>query len=246
MQLLLDIGNTRIKWGALDGGALAATGELRGESPFEALARELETPAAIWVASVRDDAFEAGLAAAIKACWPETPVHWPRTRAEGYGVACAYPEPETMGVDRWLALLAARRITGEPVCVVDAGSAVTLDALDPLGRHLGGLILPGLGMARRLMHERTARVRVAEDYRPRWWTDNTSDALNSGTHWAVVCLLERFRAETEQRLAARCGLVLTGGDAPAIMASLAEPGRHEPHLVLKGLAVMAEDKGASD
>ncbi len=145
-----------------------------------------------------------------------------------------------MGVDRWLALLAAREITREPVCVVDAGSAVTLDALDELGRHLGGLILPGMAMARRMIHERTARVRVDEAFTPAWWADNTSDALNNGTHWAIVSLIERFVAESGRRLAADCRLLLTGGDAPAIMDSLSLHGQYEPHLVLQGLGLVAE------
>lgn len=239
MYLLFDVGNTRIKWGALEDGELSETGELRGDHAFGALADGLATPAAIWVASVRDDAFEAGLGESLHAHWPDVPVHWPRTEAEAYGVTCAYPEPTGMGVDRWLALLAARVVTSEPVCVVDAGSAVTLDAMDPIGRHLGGLILPGLAMARRLMHERTARVQVDESFSPTWWTDNTSDAVNSGSYWAIVSLVERFHERTEERLNADSEMIITGGDAPAILESLSVRARHEPHLVLKGLALVA-------
>lgn len=242
MQLLLDAGNTRIKWGALDEGVLQATGELRGPEAFRSLASDLAGPEAIWVASVRDDAFNSALEDTLQQQWPGADVHWPVTTAQAHGVQCAYPEPATMGVDRWLALLGARQMTQDPVCVVDAGSAVTLDALDPLGRHLGGLILPGMAMARSMMHERTARVRTNDGFQPRWWTDNTSDAVNCGAYWAIVCLVERFRSQTEERLAAECELVLTGGDAAAIMESLARPASHDPHLVLKGLALMAEDR----
>lgn len=242
MELLLDAGNSRIKWAVRDDDGLSRTGELRGESAFGDLAARLATPAAIRVASVRDDAFNSALGQTLESHWPGVPSHWPRTRAKQHGVRCAYPEPENMGVDRWLALLAARGIARGPLCVVDAGSAVTLDALDPLGRHLGGLILPGMAMARSLMHERTARVRVRDDFRPGWWTDNTSDAVNSGSYWAIVSLVERFRARTEERLAAPCELILTGGDAPAIMEALADRGRYEPHLVLQGLAMTAEDE----
>lgn len=240
MKILLDAGNTRIKWAVLKAGRLAETGELLGETPFESLARRLEPPEAVWLASVRDDAFNAGLSDSLAAAWPGIPVHAVQTQAEFCGVICAYRNPSRMGVDRWLALLAAREITREPVCVVDAGSAVTLDALDELGRHLGGLILPGMAMARRMIQERTARVRVDESFTPAWWADNTSDALNNGTHWAIVSLIERFAAETGRRLAADCRLLLTGGDAPAIMDSLSLHGQYEPHLVLQGLSLVAE------
>lgn len=241
MQLLIDAGNTRIKWAALEGGGFLQAGELQGDQPFGRLASELPAPAEVWVASVRDDAFSAALAESLRQYWPGAAQHWPVTRAEAFGVTCAYPEPETMGVDRWLALLAAHDLTPGPVCVVDAGSAVTLDALDPLGRHLGGLILPGMAMAREMMHQRTARVRVAGEFQRSWWTDNTSDALNNGSYWGIVSLVDRFREETVKRLGADCDLVLTGGDAPAIMESLQRPGRHEPQLVLKGLALIAGD-----
>lgn len=240
MKILLDAGNTRIKWAVLADGRLADTGELRGDAPFETLADGLDAPEAVWLASVRDDAFNAGLADSVADAWPGAPVHAARTRAEAHGVICAYPEPKQMGVDRWLALLAARAHTRDPVCVVDAGSAVTLDAMDELGRHLGGLILPGMAMARQMMHERTARVRVAESFRHAFWADNTSDALNNGTHWAIVSLIDRFLKETDSRLAAECRLLLTGGDAPAIMDSLNGRGHHDPHLVLRGLALVAE------
>lgn len=240
MKILLDAGNTRIKWAALDAGRLADTGELMGETPFETLVGELGVPEAVWLASVRDDAFNAGLTDSIAAAWPEVPAHAARTREQAHGVTCAYPEPAQMGVDRWLALLAARQITRGPACVVDAGSAVTLDAMDELGRHLGGLILPGMGMARSMIHERTDRVRVSESFSRSWWADNTSDALNNGAYWAIVSLIRRFLQETEQRLAGDCTLLLTGGDAPAIMESLSGRGHLEPHLVLQGLALVAE------
>lgn len=240
MKILLDAGNTRIKWAVLDDGRLAETGELKGDAPFKELAVGHDAPEAVWLASVRDDAFNAGLADSAESAWPEVPIHVARTRSEAHGVVCAYPEPAQMGVDRWLALLAARDMSRDPVCVVDAGSAVTLDALDELGRHLGGLIVPGMAMARQMMHERTARVRVEDSFRPAWWADNTSDALNCGTHLAIVSVIGRFVQATERRLAAACRLLLTGGDAPAIMASLDGRGRHEPDLVLKGLALVAE------
>lgn len=240
MKILLDAGNTRIKWAALEEGRLAETGELKGDEPFSGLAQSHAAPEAVWLASVRDDAFNESLRESAANAWPGVPFHAAQTGGEAHGVTCAYPEPHQMGVDRWLALLAARDMTPDPVCVVDAGSAVTLDAMDELGRHLGGLILPGMAMARQMIHERTARVRVAESFQPSWWADNTSDALNNGMHWAIVSLVARFRQETEQRLAVHCPLILTGGDAPAIMAYLDGREQHEPDLVLKGLALVAE------
>lgn len=240
MKLLLDAGNTRIKWAALDEGRLADTGELRGDAPFGELAAAVGEPEAIWLASVRDDAFNAGLTDSVAAAWPGVPLHAAATRAREHGVTCAYEDPGQMGVDRWLALLAARQITAEPVCVVDAGSAVTLDAMDELGRHLGGLIMPGMAMARQMIHDRTARVRVAESFRHSWWADNTSDALNNGAYWAIVSLVQRFLRETDRRLGTECHLLLTGGDAAAIMEAIDGRAWHEPQLVLQGLALVAE------
>lgn len=245
MKLLLDLGNTRLKWALSDEGGLSAGGSVPHDGDpvlaVDALAREVEPPAQVWIASVADEGTEGRLADAVTALWPGARCHFPRTTRAALGVTCAYPEPDRMGVDRWLALLGGRRLVEGAFCVLDAGSAVTLDAVDAGGAHLGGLILPGLGMARRWLSEHTGRVRVSGESRRTWWADNTRDAVDGGAFWAVISLAESFCRRTAERLAETPQLLLTGGDAPAIMDAMSITGHYEPDLVLRGLALIAEE-----
>jgi len=246
MKLLLDLGNTRLKWALSEEGALGAGGSVPHDGDpagaLKRLAGELVTPMSVWLASVADADTESRLAEAAAELWPGAACHFPRTTREAHGVICAYPEPERMGVDRWLALLGARLHMRASFCVMDAGSAVTLDAVDAQGRHLGGLILPGLGMARRWMSEHTGRVRVNGRSRKTWWADNTRDAVDGGSFWAAVTLAEAFHRRTSERLGETPALLLTGGDAPAIMDAMSIKGHHEPDLVLRGLALVADEQ----
>lgn len=246
-MLLLDWGNTRLKWAGVKEGQVAPGGAVAHENrPQQALAEIRATPEAVWVASVANEAIERALREACAERWPEAPVHFARTRPHGNRVTCAYRDPAALGVDRWLAMVAARRLVDGPLTVMDAGSAVTLDAVDDDGTHFGGLILPGVGLARRLLREHTGRVNAGDGTQPAWWADNTADAVANGARLAAVALAERFHRRTAERAGAEATLVLTGGDAPAMMQLLAVPCDHEPALVLQGLAVVAESGVPAD
>jgi type III pantothenate kinase len=245
MTLLLDLGNTRLK------AALAAPGDgvrLLGEAPHRelgmaaALARALgghaPPAAAAWCANVAGPGAGAELAAALGALGGG-PVEFLRGRAEACGVRCAYAEPARLGADRWAALLGARGVAAADSLVIDAGSALTIDALRADGRHLGGWILPGLGMMVAALETRTgdlARLRQASP--PGDAVDfpaDTGPAMTGGALLAAAGAVLR----AEERLAAATGgpvqLLLTGGDAPALAAELGR-GTVLPDLVLRGLA----------
>src|SRR5204863_1090099 len=144
MHALVDIGNTRIKWALYDGERLAQHGSAVHRGAVDAalrafaaaLPREL---ARVVVANVAGDALERALRAAVGS----RAVDFVATSAERFGVRCAYAEPQRLGVDRWVAVLAAHSLAAGAACVIDAGTAVTFDAVAADGAHLGGLILPG-------------------------------------------------------------------------------------------------------
>lgn len=240
-MLLLDWGNTRLKWGELAEGDMRPGGAVAHEDNVRAALGEISvSPDAVWIGSVGGASLDKALRQAIVERWPEASVHFARTEARAHGVVCAYDDPSAMGVDRWLAMIAARSLVDGAFTVLDAGSAVTLDAVDTDGQHLGGLIVPGAGMARRLLRERTGRVRVSGESQRTWWADNTRDAVDSGVRLAAVALAERFHEQTARRLRREPTMVLTGGDAPAMMDLLSVPCDHVPELVLQGLAIVAD------
>jgi type III pantothenate kinase len=157
-------------------------------------------------------------------------------------VTNAYQEPGTLGADRWAAIVAAHHDTENPVCVIDCGTAITLDVVDAAGKHLGGLIAPGLAMMRRSLAQETAAIGpVPEqvDGLPPLFSGNTTEGVNSGVMHMAGALIDRVT----EAAAAGCGrnleAVITGGDAERLLPLLRHTPRYDRHLVLKGIALIA-------
>ena len=242
MTLLLDLGNTRLKWAVPAGDGWAGQGALAWPDDLsKALAvawKDVATPSSIVAASVTSPAREAALAECARERFSRD-IAWLRTPAAACGVINAYREPERLGVDRFLAMVAAHA-DGLGACVlVGVGTALTLDALAADGRHLGGLIAPGPQLMQQSLLGATARVRPERDGVLVDAADNTADAVHSGCWQAAAALVERFVARMTPRLGEGFTLSLSGGDALPLAALLAIPARHTEDSVLRGLAVWA-------
>lgn len=241
MKLLVDYGNTRFKWALLDADALRAGGvfahadvALRG-----ALAHEWRTLPAIdaaFVASVVAPAREDELAALVRERFG-LDARFVRSPAAALGVRNAYAQPQRLGVDRFLALAAAHARAPRLQVLVSVGTALTIDALDADGEHLGGLIVPSPALMRRAVVAGTARVDAREG-RYRDWPASTDDGVFSGALFAAVGAIERFRAALERRFDTQPALVLGGGGSDELEPLLADvETTHD--LVLHGLALWA-------
>lgn len=242
MRLLLDLGNTRLKWVLqaddrwTDPGALAWTDDMA--ATLLAAWRTVPAPHSIVAASVTDPAREAAVARCVRDRFG-LDIHWLLTPAAACGVTNAYSEPERLGVDRFLAMVAARA-DGLGACVlVGVGTALTLDALAADGHHLGGLIAPGPQLMQQSLRDATARVRPQRAGAMVDAADNTADAVHSGCWQAAAALVERFAARMTPRLGGDPVLSLSGGDARQLAALLALPARCTGDSVLRGLAVWA-------
>jgi type III pantothenate kinase len=242
MKLLLDIGNTRLKWGWWDhdlksGGAVVHAGR-SPEAVLDAVNLKL-LPTEIWAASVAAPALRAAVGDWAQRCCNVTP-RWVASTASACGVRCAYAQPEKLGVDRWLSVIAAYHRAGGAACVVDAGTALTLDVVDARGQHLGGLIAPGLGTQRQSLRKETQlRVQEAQDS-PTWLASDTDTAVAWGTLHAVIGLIERVLAGIPREQAGLARL-LTGGEAEQLLPHLGAGWILAPHLVLEGLARVAQE-----
>jgi len=243
-MLLMDIGNTRIKCARWHDGQLASWPALdsHAETPFAALPSALldDVPERVLVANVAG----ARLAQAVEEL---AVAHWGlhaeflKPRRECAGVVTKYQDPERLGVDRWLVALAAWQRSQRAVCVVDIGTALTVDIVDATGRHLGGLIAPGLELMRRSLTHGTAHLTSQSIDDVDDFANNTADAISLGCSSAMRGLLAEVRA----RLAARAGCAdaiwyLTGGGAQALMPMMSWPHHADPELVLRGIVVAAE------
>jgi type III pantothenate kinase len=249
MKLLLDLGNTRLKWALmLEPGGWLGQGAFDWHSEaitsLESEWAGLPSPDMIMAASVVDDAREAQVARVMQRLYGREPV-WLRTPAMACGVRNAYAEPHRLGIDRFLALVAAHADGYAPCVVATAGTALTLDALAADGRHLGGLIAPGPQLMQRSLLDATARVRPERPGVILELADNTADAVASGCWQATVASIERFVVRMAPRLGDAPTLILGGGDAEALQPLLTMPARMTRDGVLRGLAVWANTQTAT-
>lgn len=243
MRLLLDLGNTRLKWAlqAQPEGWLARGAVDWREDTMAGLQLAwsgLPRPDTVIAASVVDAVREALVAEVVGSLFARA-LGWWRTPASACGVRNAYVEPQRLGVDRFLAMVAAYADGRAPCVLAGVGTALTLDALASDGRHLGGLIAPGPQLMRQSLLDATAQVRLDRPGEILELADNTADAVVSGCFQAAAALIERFATRMAARLDGAPTLILGGGDAATLMPLLSLPARLSQDSVLRGLAVWA-------
>ncbi|MCV6604588.1 MAG: type III pantothenate kinase [Porticoccaceae bacterium] len=227
----IDIGNTRAKWRCgKQRGALTNDGDWNS-----ALSTLAEPPGRVRVANVAGPEIEARLAQWVSQQWG-LPLEVAATDHSSAGVSCGYPQPSQLGIDRWLAILAASRKVSGSAVVVSAGSAVTVDLLREAREHLGGYIVPGLEMQRRALFAGTSQVKVSGQWHGAQGLpgSSTTQAVLNGCLAMVLELIKRAR----QQLACEAPLLLCGGDAEYLLPHLSGDVEWLPELVLDGLAVL--------
>ncbi|MDY6948002.1 MAG: type III pantothenate kinase [Pseudomonadota bacterium] len=246
MLLLIDIGNTRIKWARLANGHIGeqAAAAHAGWSRDDFIQQVLNAgPRAerVFIGNVGGTRMGELAQAAISHAWQLEPrfVHSLATQA---GLRNAYPEPAKLGVDRWLAMLGGRALEPRPLCVVSVGTAMTVDGVAASGQHLGGVIVPGPELMVSSLLKNTSDIaqRAANGRaRDELFADNTLGAIQQGAVQALAALVERAQATLQTQLGQAPVLLLTGGASGRIQAAINPPGREIPDLVLRGLAVVA-------
>lgn len=247
--LLLDVGNTRLKWGVAETQSkkIAKTGSIAQEKIREqgigALSRRLPRHVDVVMASnVAGTTIATRLTGFVGAHF-KCDIHFAKTQKSAYGVTNGYSQPRQMGVDRWVAIIGAWAEFKSACLIVDAGTAVTVDVINRDGEHLGGQILPGMAlMAKALAAETSDLPEVAPKKAASFqdldmFTGATRSAIQSGAENAVIGAIERAN-KTLRSNAYRPKLVLTGGDASRILQALGSSPLHRPHLVLHGLLHM--------
>lgn len=242
MNLLVDLGNSRLKWaqGAPDSwhtGAVAHAGE-NMQAVLDAAWGKLVRPEKIVLSSVVAANTRDVLLAWCQRRWSLAP-QVVQARAEQLGVKHCYAQPETLGADRWAALIAVRGLTQANACIVDCGTAVTVDALAANGEFRGGAIFPGLQLLRASLLQGTGGIRDARGQANAVPACSTADAVAGGTLHGLVGAVTRLLDEQMRALGAGTQVFVTGGDAPLLLPYLKIGAREVPDLVLQGLARIA-------
>ena len=232
---LFDLGNTRLKCAPLDGGGPGATVAIAHDGVAFEAGWEQRLPARLklaCIASVAAPALTVALLDTLASRCDRIAIV--RTQAALAGVRIAYAEPRRLGVDRFLALLAAHARAATPALVVGVGTALTIDLIDGDGRHRGGRIAPSPALMREALHARAPQLpREGGAYAE--FADDTAAALASGCEGAAQALVERSFAQAAGLLGAQPRLLLHGGGAGPLQARLAQ-AVETPALVLEGMA----------
>lgn len=238
MKLLVDVGNTRLKWALWDGALQTGEPLPHGGDPWAVFAVQ-RWPAVqeVWLSAVPRLGEAARWQAVVQASCGIAP-QLPRSRAEWRGLRNVYPQPERLGIDRWLAMVAVWSQQRGPFAVLSAGTALTFDRVDREGRHLGGIIAPGYGSALASLLQVTATATpAAVPADPRGLGTSSETAIRQGALFAALGAVEhclRAPGADPDEL-----LVLTGGDAAKLLPQLPGVWQRRPQLVLEGLLALS-------
>lgn len=250
----VDIGNTRLKWrlsqsgdGKVEQGFIATAG--LDDARLLAAWQGLPQPQRVRFVSVACVDSEQALVAFCRDHW-QLSAQKALTQAMQAGVANSYNNFQTMGADRWLAMLAGfHRATATPqqrgCCVVDCGSAVTVDYVGADGKHLGGFIAPGLRLMRKGLLNNTRQIMLPEESQQRFDTRpgrSTEEAVGHGIELMLAALAQRVVKDCTDWLGADALLLVTGGDGERFIDA-AGAGEWCADLVLDGLEWALNDDG---
>jgi type III pantothenate kinase len=239
MNLLIDMGNSRLKWAVaentrLHNGLTLANHQLDRDTLRQCW-QSLPIPQRIGIACVSANPLLEQVQSVAAELWPDAQLFHSQSQTCAFGVTNAYQQPEKLGVDRWLALIAAHHHYPTAACVVDCGTAITVDLLDANGGHRGGYICPGLTLMKQALAQGTHALPLISESYPDQPATTTAAAIHSGTLLAARGLIERALTT-----ASGSQLVMTGGDAKLIASQLAIPAVIDGELVLRGLAIVLE------
>jgi type III pantothenate kinase len=248
-MLLIDIGNTRIKWARFDKGRLGTRrAAIHADWGVDDYARRVIGAAhgvtRVLVASVAGRQVDRALSQAARRAGVRAEfVSVPRRAG---GVTVGYHEPWRLGVDRFVAAVAAHHLfKGVPVWAVGVGTAMTLDLVAADGKHKGGVIVPAPALMVDALLTRTSgirrRARGGATGARGLLARSTRAAIRQGARFAAAALIDRAVAEAEELIGKRPFVVVTGGESAAVRPLLKSPAAGVPDLLLKGLAVLAQE-----
>ena len=244
--LLVDVGNSRVKWARCERGVLGAQ-QAADHAAWTVTdwRAELFAGAAVERVVAASVAGGASLAALDEAARVATGrgIERVTTQREAAGVVNGYADPGLLGVDRWLAAIGAWRQVRGACVIADIGTAATVDVVASDGRHRGGYIVPGPRLMVASLLQGTSDLASFHATSPPGmgpaFADNTRDAIERGCRVALAAWVDRCVADAGKLLGTAPRLLLTGGALPEVRPYLESRGEEVPDLVLQGLASVA-------
>lgn len=236
MYLLIDAGNSRLKWlfgehlpGMIETLSYSSDWRLRLYRSWHLLPQ----PDAVVLSNVKDREIETAIEALAAKLWQKAITTIITPKRTNTTLTVAYDEPQTLGSDRYLAMLGGRTLSHDPLCVIGCGTALTVDVVDGEGVHLGGVILPGIRLAENALLNHTRKLV------PMRWTANllgtdTASCIGAGIHHALPGGVAHIIEELQAGNGRRFERFAYGGDAQILFGK--RPAyRIEPDLVFTGM-----------
>ena len=244
MNLLVDIGNSRIKWAqhnatGLSGHHAVFYDKSDVTTMLDTEWKTLSAPSRILVSNVAGKKVADKLSHWTVKHWQVKP-EFVKVMNTAYGVKNAYADISQLGIDRWLVVIATWHKYHSAACIVDCGTAITVDGLSNKGQHLGGMIIPGREIMQQALSQRTRGIPEPGDIKVNsGFADNTAQGVIAGCRTAIVALIDRVVHEMQSKFNGKLTCVITGGGTEDIINLLSDEFINEPHLVLQGLTLMA-------
>ncbi len=245
MNLLIDSGNSFIKW------ALATDGSFILESQCLTTAvsslhekwANCDVPARVIVSNVAGESVASEIRKVVAVLW-QLDAEFIVSSENCCGLTSSYRQPEQLGIDRWMAMLGAYRMTQNPVIVIDCGTAITIDLVNARGLFVGGVIMPGLNTAFQSLRADTDAVEEISDTGTVASAAalSTEEAVQAGVLFGLAGGIERVVREQSSEIDRIPVIYMTGGDAEKLVPYLTVPILLQPDLVLQGLRVFASQR----
>jgi type III pantothenate kinase len=254
--LLVDAGNSRVKWALTDGSRTVADGvfEHGDEAGQRSRLAALPRPAGAWISNVAGAEAAARITALLEAAWPGLACQWVLAQAQQAGITNGYAEPSQLGSDRWCGMIGARAAyPGEHLLIATLGTATTIEALHADGRFVGGLIAPGWTLMMQSLGQHTAQLPSLDGVEAQQvlreaqtgeliggtFACDTRSSLSEGCRIAQAAFVEHAWRDAAVTFGSTVRCLLSGGAADAVSPALRVPFTRHEGLVLAGLGWIA-------
>ncbi len=242
MNLLVDIGNSRLKWAIENQGSIStpAVNSCFKEQLvpyFDEHWSQLNKPDKVIVSNVAGPDIQARLDRWLNDQWEISCKRFSSQRS-AVGVVNGYTEPDRLGADRWACLIAVKKYFSIPACIVDCGTAITVDFIDESGIHKGGLIIPGLKLMERSLIENTCEIERLGQFNDGLLGTDTGSGIVRGILVAACGMIEKITSTLAEDYRCTPKILLTGGNAERISSDLNLSHKIIPDLVLRGLTAV--------
>ena len=245
MNLLIDSGNSFIKWALATDESLVIESRCLSTAVYSLheIWKNYDVPARVIVSNVAGEKVAREISKAVNLLW-QLDAEFIFSSQSCCGLTNSYHKPEQLGVDRWMAMVAAHQMIDGPAIVVDCGTAVTIDMVKEDGLFAGGVIMPGLMTAFQSLTLDTDAVEEVSsmDHVVSPVAQSTEDGVAAGILLGLAGGIEKVVTEQALLVEKTPTVLLTGGDMEKLVPYLTIPAVLKPDLVLEGLRMFAERK----